>query len=124
MSPVRPGTSKYDITPKYVLRLKKRRTRLNKQIGGHAEHYVYIWIQRPGRLKKGRQEKDRIFHVVYAYIPCLTAYEDKPIIERKEVQKESIALQLKDGYDIISRNVPFDWKPRSYERFYRLVGLL
>ncbi len=124
MSPVAAGTCKYDIHPKYVLRLDRVRRRLNRQVGVRVDHHVYIWIQRPGRLKKGRPEKERLYHVLYCYIPTIRAFKDKVILERKSVQKESIAKQLKDGYSVISQKILFDWRKDNYEAFYRLVGLL
>jgi hypothetical protein len=124
MPPVAAGTTKYPIIPRYVLKLDRPRKKLNKRAGGVIDHDVYIWIQTRGRLPKGRPEKERYFTTVTCYIPKISAFRRKPVIERRSIQKESIARALKPGYTIISRNIPFWYKDKDYETFYRLLRLL
>lgn len=118
------GHSGIPIREGYVIRLHRIAKLRNRGLGGERiYHDIFLWITRICKVKKGQQPKNRPVIVVKAYIPQSDTGGGTPIIRKRVVQRDTLVLYLREGYDIIARDIFCHHTDQSYKNFYKAIGL-
>ena len=121
-----PGYTKDKTEPGTILKLKNLIPRFNRNLQNVLDHSVYIWILRKGILRKGRQARDRNYHIVVVWIPKAEEKKKATIIQKKSIQHDSLQTFMRryGGYEVVTEDCRFTYKDISIAKFYREIGLL
>ena len=115
----------YPIEEGNVLKLIKPYKKKNRKIGVVVEHDAYLWIM---KILKGRtklQPKDRPILITRLLVPRIKDLKDKFIIDKNQVQKETVVKYLHNyGYDVHADRVFYNYRKQDYYSFYIATGLI
>jgi len=97
----------------------------NKYLKGWCNHQRYLWIQKIGRLEKGRHPHDRFIWVGVINVPLLAGAEKYSKSKRFRYRQYSITTFMRRaGYEIAVEGVKYYKGKEAWHAVYVKLGLI